>query len=919
MLSKVSEERMHLVRWVLTLGWLLLILSLFYDPWSAQWVSTPPIDASCIWVQQECFKKEATPLGITIFWNIVIPGAIFTLLVFGHETWRRICPLSFLSQIPRALGWQRKVEKTKNKKQTHSDSDKKPAPWLSRNYPYVQFSWLFVGLWGRLLFFNANRLLLAGWLLLTIVIAVGVGYWFPGKSWCNYFCPMAPVQRVFSEPGGLFVSTERLDGDNKIPQSMCRTTLPDGQEERDCVGCQTYCIDIDAERSYWERLQHPSQAFLYYGYVGLLVGFFCYFYLYAGNWEYYFSGIWTQPLNWQHSTAGLYFLDIPRWASIPLVLGAFSTIGYGVGYVIERQIHSYSQKRHLKFSAEQIRHRIFSICTYFSFNFFFFFAGRSLIQQLPAGAVAIYDFSLVLLSTLWLTKVWPKSSELHEDEGSVGRFRKVLAKRENLLEVLGGKSLNDLTPQTIAVLAKTLPKIDQEKQTIYKEFLQETLRGGYTDAESSLKKLQQFREGLELSDDEHQKILDAVLVEDPDLLNPVHQTNLENQIRLNGYRSALERMTRLQQQVNIADLKKLRQRFFISAEEEEWISRGLDPEADQVRRSEYLIGLLTDLIERYRALKPILKDHTIALNFLWNTLNYKQFLLVHQLLENLASLKNSAAALPLAQSLGKLSAWVVMEAVEKENWSDRLSPEVIEALTSPSEVPQFCNLHPPEAEVVKHFEVFLGESNPLLQMVCLYLIAQVDLPRSQECARALPQDQSTYPEVQALVEQLLQQTQPKPALENFPPLEILVYLYNSDFFHWMQSGTLLSLAKRAKIRTYQVGESITEAGDTCRELLLLVQGGAEARFELTTGGTRTQSLQPGQVMDELDVLAQTDRLGTVVAQSPATRILAVPVDAFDEFLAKDPDFARRVMALESRQLQEFIRGFNPPSGGEPSA
>ncbi len=35
---------------------------------------------------------------------MVVPSAIFVVLVFGHEFWRRICPLYFFSQLPRALG-----------------------------------------------------------------------------------------------------------------------------------------------------------------------------------------------------------------------------------------------------------------------------------------------------------------------------------------------------------------------------------------------------------------------------------------------------------------------------------------------------------------------------------------------------------------------------------------------------------------------------------------------------------------------------------------------------------------------------------------------------------------------------------------------------------------------------------------------
>jgi hypothetical protein len=911
MLSQVSERRMHLVRWALTLGWLLLIFSLLC-PWSAHWFTATTAEKPCIQIQQQCFAHQVTPLGTTLFWNIVVPGAIFILFIFGHEAWRRICPLSFLSQLPRALGWQRKVQKQTDTGRTRTELIKiAPNSWLGRNYPYVQFGWLFVGLCGRLLWFNADRLLLALWLLLTITVAIAVGYCFPGKSWCNYFCPMAPVQRVFSEPGGLLGSAGHI-GDRTITQSMCRTTLPDGQEDSACVACQTPCIDIDAERSYWEHLQHPTQAFLYYSYVGLLVGFFVYFYLYAGNWDYYFSGIWAQPLKWQQPAAGLFFLNVPQWIAVPTVLGTCSAAGYGIGHGLEALIRTYSDRNHLNLGLEHIRHQLFTLCTYFSFNFFFLFAGRSLIQQLPEAVITIYDFSLVLFSTLWLTKVWPRSSELHSQEGLASRFRTKLVKMGlDLQKALAGKSINDLNPQAVIVLAKVLPEFGKEKRfQIYKDVLREALEEGYTGFVGSLEKLRQLRQELGLTDDEHQEILDALQVEDPDLRRQEHQRNLEDQVRINGYRRALERMTQLQLQDNTATLRKLRRKFSITAEEEEWIASGLDPEADQLRRSHYLIGQLSDLIQRYRALKPVLKDHSIALSFLWETLHYKQFLLVHQLLENLVSLDKSPTALPLAQKLGQLSAWVVLEALGEEDWRERLTPEIFAALTTPiaSETPQYCELYPPEAEVINHFEAFLEEPNPLLQMVCLYLIAQIDLPRSQEKAREL--QKSPHPEVQTLAGQILQQSATAPTLDKFPTLEVLVYLYNSDFFHWMRSGTLLSLAKQAEIRSYQVGELVTEVGDTCRELLLLVQGEAEVQFKLTTGEIRTQSLKTGQVIDELDVLARRDRLGTVMAQSPLTRILAVPVDAFDAFVAGDPDFARRVVELESRQLQEFIQDFS---------
>ncbi|MFM7437062.1 MAG: 4Fe-4S binding protein, partial [Snowella sp.] len=152
----------------------------------------------CIKVQGKCLAQEPYAVGATLFWGAVVPSGIFILLVFGHELWRRICPLSFLSQIPRALGWQRqfKQENQKTGKIRYELAKVKADSWLGKNYSYLQFGWLFVGLCGRILFFNADRLMLALWILFAIAAAIFVGYFYGGKSWCQYFCPMAPVQTI---------------------------------------------------------------------------------------------------------------------------------------------------------------------------------------------------------------------------------------------------------------------------------------------------------------------------------------------------------------------------------------------------------------------------------------------------------------------------------------------------------------------------------------------------------------------------------------------------------------------------------------------------------------------------------------------------------------------------------------------------
>jgi len=339
---------MHWVRWLLTTGWLLIIASLFFDPFTARFTSPDhpwsPLRLAdkCVAVQGRCLVESPYPLGTTIFWGAVVPAGIFILLVFGHELWRRICPLSFISQIPRALGRQRQTAKRNPKtgEIRHQLARVPPDSWLAKYYPFLQFGWLYAGLCGRILFFNADRLVLASWLLFTIAAAVTVGWLYGGKAWCQYFCPMAPVQSVYSTPTSLLGSSAPMSP-TTITQSMCRTVDANGEEQSACVACQQPCIDIDAERMYWARLEQPSFAFERYAYVGLVVGYFLYYYLYAGNWDYYFSGAWVRQPD-QLATLlspGLYLfgqvINIPRLVVVPLLLGLFSWLGWLAGRTIE--------------------------------------------------------------------------------------------------------------------------------------------------------------------------------------------------------------------------------------------------------------------------------------------------------------------------------------------------------------------------------------------------------------------------------------------------------------------------------------------------------------------------------------------------------------------------------------------------------
>jgi hypothetical protein len=472
------------------------------------------------------------------------------LLVFGHEFWRRICPLYFLSQIPRALGIQRQrkiVNPNRNNIRYESVSVEKNS-WLGRNYLFVQFGLFYLGLNMRILFVNSDRLALGLFLLLTIASAITVGFLFKGRSWCQYFCPMAPVQIFYTGPRGLLGSNAHLKSPLSITQSTCRTVDSFGKEKSACVSCQSPCIDIDAERSYWEGITRADQKLVFYGYFGLMLGFYFYYYLYSGNWKYYFSGAWTHESGQLHTlfNPGFYIFDraipIPKLVAAPVTLGVFTAASYFAFELLEKAYKAYLQRQNKYINSEQVLHVLFVSCTFISFNVFFLFGGRPNLNLLPNWVILIFNALVAIFSSTWLYCSLGRSKERYFRESLVSGLRRQLNKLAlDWSKLLEGRSLQDLLPDEVYVLGKVLPNFYSENRVrVYKGVLLEALQKGNTRSAESLFVLKDMRQQLKVTDEEHDFVLSELGVKDVSLLDPLLQLTRENKLRLDGYRRAIE-------------------------------------------------------------------------------------------------------------------------------------------------------------------------------------------------------------------------------------------------------------------------------------------------------------------------------------------------------------------------------------------
>ncbi len=543
MLHQVSEKTMHRVRWLLAIGWLLLIASLFYDPITIAWTQpnnwSSPFRVNlrqCIKIRETCLPQAPFAMGALIWWAMVVPSGIFILLVLGHEFWRRICPLSFMSQIPRALGIQRQrkvVDRVTGEVRREVVTIGENS-WLGRNHLYVQSGLFVLGLGLRILYVNSDRVALGSFLVATIVCAMLVGYLYAGKSWCQYFCPMAPVQLVYTGPRSLLGSQNYQQPKASITQSMCRTIeAKTGQEQSACVGCKTACLDIDAEKTYWTELNKPGRRLVQYGYLGMVIAFYLYYFLYAGNWDYYFTGAWTHERDQvaRAFDSGFYLygrvIAIPKFFAVFITFAVLIAITLALGLILEKLCRRVITQKGRSISQEQAQHIVFTLFTVASFWTFFSYGARPSLNRLPDYPLFAFNALIVLVGSLWLYRTLRRTRTQYERENMTTSLRKQLQKLSIDPALLEGRSLDDLTPDEIYTLVKVLQGVSQQlRMQTYTGVVLDLLRQQTISASGSFEFCRQLRQDLQLTDADHFSTIEAIAALNPELLsfsNPVEE------------------------------------------------------------------------------------------------------------------------------------------------------------------------------------------------------------------------------------------------------------------------------------------------------------------------------------------------------------------------------------------------------------
>ncbi len=127
-----------------------------------------------------------------------------------------------------------------------------------------------------------------------------------------------------------------------------------------------------------------------------------------------------------------------------------------------------------------------------------------------------------------------------------------------------------------------------------------------------------------------------------------------------------------------------------------------------------------------------------------------------------------------------------------------------------------------------------------------------------------------------------------------------------QLFEGLSDRQLQQIARLADEVDVPAGKTLMRAGDTGREMFVIVDGQVVVR----TARGRGTKLGKGSFFGEMSLLDGGPRSATVEAVTPA-RLLVVGQREFYELLAEAPAIAKRLMRTLSERLREADAAFSP--------
>ena len=484
--------------------------------------------------------------------------------------------------------------------------------------------------------------------------------------------------------------------------------------------------------------------------------------MYAGNFNYYFSGAWTHEAHQVSRIfhSGFYFggqaIPIPKLIATPMTLAIMVGIFYVVSSKIEKIYGAYLKKQNPDIDHKIILHRVFTVVTFLAFNAFYVYGGRPEILRLPAFVQMSFDVSVVLVSTFWLYRTWGRTASQYNQESISDKLRRQLKKLKiDFTSVLGGRSIDNLKANELELLAQVLPKVTrQDRLQVYHGVLEESLQAGNIEASNSLTALESIRKPLEVTEEEHFAILTELGIDDPNLLKSPQEYAQEERLKIESYQEALTGLLQAlvdsgmpvheAVEAKTKQISNLKNEYNINKQEHLQVLNGL---FNSLRpKAEKLLALVQVENSRFQIISDF-QPHSNApiFHLLGKLLLAKKQLIVTPLLAVLELLKDEPDVVQLARRTGILAPHAIARVFATQpQWQQRLNPQILRELipsdlnNSPTTSISATIMKDGEVEILAHCEPHLAravedvllellqEPNPITQSVSLYALTKLN-------------------------------------------------------------------------------------------------------------------------------------------------------------------------------------------------
>lgn len=786
----------------------------------------------------------------SLVWTAIIPVIPLLIITIGYHTWRNVCPLAMFSLIGKRFATR----------------SRKVPRWLVRHFITVQFWFFFIALALRLLFLNADGMLLGLFFVAVIVASAFSGWYSNGKVWCNYICPVGIVERIYC----------LSNAHEARPSSQCSG----------CTACKKDCPDIDAEANHWKEIDAVQRRFAVYAFPGLVFAFYFYYYLKAGTWDYYFDGAWAfETLScetlWQ---PGFFFLpEVPKIAAVFLTLLALSTISYWLFRGIEILLNRTAWG--VRSQALTVRHVAYALAAYTAFNVFYFFAGAPTYRHFPNMYMMLH-FIVIGASTWLLVREIARTKAFFLQE----RLAKKVLKKEQISN-WAGINLKEVYYTHIAHQTDLEQKLVQ-----YREGLAELLGEGVLD-EEGLSTLQTMRKQMGISEQDHEAVIRQLRSETPELFDATSQGSMEQCLQRNGYIKAVKAYLEAAHTPDPDVLESYRHRFGLSIEEHRTL---LDELIHETSALEKIVMTVLDTKKALAEARRSIPDHSASMRYL-------RYLLRRNAFDRLIALHHNIALV-----LGESGRQQWQEAFE-----DRMSPDVDKAVAllkeaisdeASTRLERCLSADDNGSEPVKVPDKTtlqqLAEGNDIwISTAALLVMHEADIQPDAAFLERLTQHSDTN--LARLADYFRRIINGDEACEDGActvRVQRIAFLHGITLFETLDAPELAKLADAMTELCFSEGKIIVKEGEPGHAMYIIIEGCAD----VVADGRTVARVGVGDIVGEIAVIARVPRTASVIACGNV-KVLELSAETLRHLMRRNADLAIELLQQSTGRLFELQR------------